>query len=50
MIPGFEQSRQPEKFVQFFEEEQDIHYITSKMKASYKFWTDNVFGKLFEKF
>ncbi|XP_055525707.1 uncharacterized protein LOC129718692 [Wyeomyia smithii] len=50
VLPGFESSRKPEKFVQFHEEEQDVNYITCVMKDSYKFWAANVYDKLFEKF
>lgn len=48
--PGFETSGNPSQYIQFYEEDQDVDYISQRMKASYKFWCSNVFEKLVERF
>lgn len=48
--PGFENSRQPEKFVDFHEVDFNKDYITEKMKSSYRFWCEHIFPKLYDRF
>lgn len=50
VYPGFETSQNPSQFVHFYEQDKDDTYIKQIMKASYKFWSCNVFEKLTKKF
>ncbi|XP_065086048.1 uncharacterized protein LOC135708036 [Ochlerotatus camptorhynchus] len=50
VLPEFEKSRNPLKFVEFYEINLDVDYIQQKMTDSYKFWKTNIFNKLFTSF
>lgn len=50
VLPGFEKSRNPQQYVECFEVQKDLPFLTDVMKSSYEFWAGNIFDKLYEKF